>query len=171
MRGELGAVVCFHSQRPPWLVVTGRLASYCFHSRFPWHLAPSLWRSVKSYCAVMANPPLLGLTHLSVVSLRVCLNNIPPLPHWRWQHLQVFWANQGTGCHVNGAKWQTQLPAVFSFHFITNTCPCPPLCCRSIPSEGLTGVNTAPASCGDWWLRGSNVQVHVVLSLHQYCII
>lgn len=115
-------------------------------------------------------------THLSIVSLRVCLNNNPPphtdnpppLSHLRWQHLQVSWlAREGGGVSVESMAVtpHCSLPGLSS-HFITNICHCPPLCCRSIPFEGLTGVNTVPASCGDWWLRGSNAQVHPVLRPH-----
>lgn len=36
-----------------------------------------------------------------------------------------------------------------------------PLCCRFTPSGGLTGASTVPVSCGDWWPRGSSVQVRI----------
>lgn len=122
---------------------------------------------------MMVKPSLLQVTNLNIVSLRVCLNNSPPpptdnpppLPHSRWQHLQVSrTAKKGDGgvYGVNGCN-----PLPFWLHFITNICHCLPLCCRSIPFGGLTGVNTVPASCGDWWLRGSSVQVHPVLKLTQ----
>lgn len=92
----------------------------------------------------------------SIVILRACLNNNPPpLCHFRWQHPLVSWRN-----HCNYPLF----PSISSLHFIANICHCPPLCCRSIPFGDLTGASTVPASCGDWWLRGSNVQVWLVLS-------
>lgn len=48
--------------------------------------------------------------------------------------------------------------------FANCMCHCRALCCRFTPFGGLTGASTVPVSCGDWWPRGSNVQVRLNLS-------
>lgn len=41
----------------------------------------------------------------------------------------------------------------------SSRCYC--LCCRFTHFGGHTGVSTVPASCGDWWRKESNAQVHL----------
>lgn len=112
---------CSCSRRPPWLVglllpggawgspsYTSKVAFYCFHRK------KSL-TTCTFHSGEVSNPTvpwwqsLPCCTHLSIVSLRVCLNNNPPphtdnpppLPHLRWQHLQVSWsAQEGDGVSV-----------------------------------------------------------------------
>lgn len=132
---------------------TSKVAFNCFHSKLPWQLAPSpgkvsnpavpWWQTLP--CAVLPlHPPQycqfddLFEQQSSSTHKKILLRT----PHSRWQHL-----------HPGSTK------EVLPLHFITYICHRLPLCSRSIPFGGLTGVNTVPASCGDWWLRGSNVQV------------
>lgn len=129
------------------------VAFHCFHSKFPRQpaqvsnpTAPPAW---SHHC-----------THLSIVSLRVFLNNSPP-PHTQIILLPCLISDGSTygssgllrkSMECLWSKW-LQPPAVLCLF-----CHCSsslisvtvlPLCCRSIPFEGLTGVNTVPASCGD----------------------
>lgn len=158
---------CFCSQRPPWLAglllpdgawgggapfsCTRKVAFNCFHSKLPWQLAPSpgkvsnpavpWWQTLPCSVSPMHPPQYCQSDDLfeqqsSSTQEKILLRT----PHSRWQHL-----------HPGSTK------EVLPLHFITYILL--PLCSRSIPFGGLTGVNTVPASCGDWWLRGSNVQV------------
>lgn len=162
------AVVRSFSQRPPWLarlsLAPGAWGFLCYTRSC---LSIDYFLTARTFSLVRCHNMLRhdgkasatqchGCTRQSIVILRACLNNNPPaLCHFRWQHPLVSWRNP---CNY------PPFPSISSLHFIANICHCPPLCCRSIPFGDLTGASTVPASCGDWWLRGSNVQVWLVLS-------
>lgn len=162
------AVVCSFSQRPSWLarllLAPGAWGFLCYRRSC---LSIDYFLTARTFSLVRCHNMLRhdgkasatqchGCTRQSIIILRACLNNNPPpLCHFRWQHPLVSWRN-----HCNYPPF----PSISSLHFIANICHCPPLCCRSIPFGDLTGASTVPASCGDWWLRGSNVQVWLLLS-------